>query len=61
MDDTLQPILLTIKHDGNEADLNDTEIENTISSLRDKATLLLQEMNETNQKVKENKLKNKVF
>jgi hypothetical protein len=55
MKETLSGILLTIKHDGKEALLGESEIENTLSSLTDKSTLLLQELFEKNKTVKAEK------
>jgi hypothetical protein len=51
----LSGILLTIKHDGKEALLGESEIDNTMSSLTDKSTLLLQELFEKNKTVKAEK------
>jgi hypothetical protein len=55
MKETLSGILLTIKHDGKEALLGESEIDNTMSSLTDKSTLLLQELFEKNKTVKAEK------
>lgn len=57
MDEVLSSIILTVKHDGGEAKIGESEVENTLSSLKDKSKLLLQDLFETNKRIKEEKKK----
>eukprot|EP00615_Pteridomonas_danica_P002523 CAMPEP_0114350160 /NCGR_PEP_ID=MMETSP0101-20121206/16126_1 /TAXON_ID=38822 ORGANISM="Pteridomonas danica, Strain PT" /NCGR_SAMPLE_ID=MMETSP0101 /ASSEMBLY_ACC=CAM_ASM_000211 /LENGTH=493 /DNA_ID=CAMNT_0001489199 /DNA_START=246 /DNA_END=1727 /DNA_ORIENTATION=- len=55
MDECLGATKLTLKVDAEQADLSNVELENAISSISDRATLLIQELFETNKQIKADK------